>query len=119
VAYPRTPTYRKVRPPLGDDQPRHSDRPRQPPLSSDNPPLSSDNPLWVTAYSINLTGYSPGLLHAWLRLNTGTWLAECSCIVHSPNKQARHHLRQWVPTSAITPRTRATNGNHAELFSST
>ena len=113
VAYPRTPTYRKVRPPLPVTINLGIA------IARDNPPLSSDNPLWVTAYSINLTGYSPGLLHAWLRLNTGTWLAECSCIVHSPNKQARHHLRQWVPTSAITPRTRATNGNHAELFSST
>jgi len=97
--YPRTPTYREVRPPLpvtiNLDQA----------IARDNPPLRSVNPLWVTAYSIKLTGYCPGMLHAWLRLGTGVWLAECSCIVHSPNNDARHGLRQWMPASAITPST--------------
>ncbi len=98
VAYPRTPTYREVRPPqpvtINLDQA----------IARDNPALRSANPLWVTAYSIKLTGYCPGLLHAWLRLSTGVWLAECSCIVHTPNNDTRHNLRQWVPASAITPR---------------
>jgi len=58
------------------------------------------------------------MLHAWLRLGTGVWLAECSCTVHSPNNDARHDLRQWVPASAITPRTKATNGNNAKRFAS-
>ncbi len=72
-------------------------------LARDNPPLRSVNPLWVTAYSIKLTGYSPGLLHAWLRLNTGVWLAQCTFTVTSANHRERQQLRQWVPASALNP----------------
>ncbi len=96
-SFPRTPAYREVNPPrpvtINLDQA----------VARDNPPLRTVNPLWVTAYSIKLTGYCPGLLHAWLRLGTGVWLAECSCVVHSPNNDARHNLRQWMPASALQP----------------
>ncbi len=72
-------------------------------LARDNPPVRTTNPLRVTAGGLRLTGYCPGLLHAWVRLNTGTWMGECTFIAHSGNRRAALDLRQWLPASAITP----------------
>ncbi len=97
-SFPRTPAYREVTPPqpvtINLDQA----------VARDNPPLRTVNPLRVTAGGLRLTGHCPGQLHTWARLNTGTWLAECSFTVHSGNHRGTLDLRQWLPASAITPR---------------
>jgi hypothetical protein len=97
-SFPRTPAYREVTPPqpvtINLDQA----------VARDNPPLRTVNPLRVTAGGLRLTGYCPGQLHTWARLNTGTWLAERSFTVHSGNHRGTLDLRQWLPASAITPR---------------
>jgi len=113
VAYPRTPTYREVRPPLPVTINLNQA------IARDNPPLRSANPQWVTAYSIKLTGYCPGLLHAWLRLST-RGLAR-GVLLHRAQPQQR---RPPLPAAMGAgqrhhPRARATNGNNAERFSST
>jgi len=99
-SFPRTPSYREVTPPqpvtINLDQA----------LARDNPPLRTVNPLRVTAAGLRLTGYCLGQLHAWVRLNTGSWLGECTFTVHSGNHRAALDFRQWLPSSAITPRQR-------------
>jgi len=95
--FPRTPSYREVVPPqsviINLDQA----------LARDHPPVRTTNPLRITAGGLRLTGYCLGLLHAWVRLNTGTWMGECTFIAHSGNRRAALELRQWLPASAITP----------------
>jgi len=95
--FPRTPSYREVVPPqpviINLDQA----------LARDNPPVRTTNPLRITAGGLRLTGYCPGLLHAWVRLNTGTWMGGVH--VHRAQRQPpgcsraaavaageRHHL---------------------------
>jgi len=95
--FPRTPSYRQVTPP----QPVSINLDQA--LARDNPPLRTTNPLRVTAGGLRLTGSCPGLLHAWVRLNTGTWMGECTFTVHSGNHRAALELRQWLPAGAITP----------------
>ena len=95
--FPRTPSYRHVTPP----QPVSINLDQA--LARDNPPLRTTNPLRVTAGGLRLTGYCSGQLHAWVRLNTGTWMGECTFTVHSGNHRAALDLRQWLPASAITP----------------
>ncbi len=96
-SFPRTPSYRAVCPPrpvvieLGQA------------VARDNPSLRTVLPLRVTAGGVRLTGCCPGWLHAWLRVNTGVWLAECTFTVHSGNRRASLALRQWVPASAVRP----------------
>jgi len=95
-SFPRTPSYREVTPArpvtINLDQA----------LARDNPSLRTTNPLRVSA------GFAPqrllpGLLLAWVRLTTGTWMGECTFTVHSGNQRAALELRQWLPASAITP----------------
>jgi len=112
-SFPRTPSYRQVTPPqpvtINLDQA----------LARDNPPLRTVNPLRVTAGEpeaagglrvtaggLRLTGYCPGQLHAWVRLNTGSWLGECTFTVDSGNHRSALDFRQWLPASAITPHQR-------------
>lgn len=96
-SFPHSPSYRTVAPP----QPVTINLDQS--LARDNPPLRTRNPLWIAAGGLRLTGYCTGTLHAWVRLNTGTWLAECSFTAHSGNRRAALHLRQWLPASSITP----------------
>jgi hypothetical protein len=72
-------------------------------LARDNPSLRTTNPLRVTAGGLQLTGSCPGLLHAWVRLNTGTWMGECTFTVRSGNHRAALDLRQWLTASVLTP----------------
>ena len=99
-SFPRSPSYREVTP----SQPVTINLDQA--LARDNPPLRTVNPLRVTAGGLRLTGYCPGQLHAWVRLNTGSWLGECTFTVHSGNHRAALDFRQWLPSSAITPRQR-------------
>jgi hypothetical protein len=98
-SFPRTPSYLEVVPPqavtINLDQA----------LARDNPSLRTSNPLRVTAGGLKLTGYCPGHLHAWIQLNTGTWMGCCTFTAHSGNQRGQLDLRQWLPASAITPRT--------------
>jgi hypothetical protein len=80
----------------GDHQPRPGPGPRQP-LPAHHEPAPRE------CGGLRLTGYCPGRLHAWVRLNTGTWMGECTFTVHSGNQRAALELRQWLPASAITP----------------
>ncbi len=88
---PHPPCYRDVSPP----QPVTIDLDQA--LARDNPPLRSVRPLWVTAAGLKLTGSAAGELHAWIRLDTGTWLGLCVFVAHSGNQRAQLQLRQWVP----------------------
>ncbi len=81
-SFPRSPSYREVTP----SQPVTINLDQA--LARDNPPLRTVNPLRVTAGGLRLTGYCPGQLHAWVRLNTGSWLGECTFTVHSGNHRA-------------------------------
>jgi len=72
-------------------------------LARDNSCLRTMNPLRVSAGGRRLSGYCPGLLHAWVRLTTGTWMGECTFTVRSGNQRAALELRQWLSASAITP----------------
>ncbi len=95
--FPRTPSYRQVTLPrpvrINLDQA----------LARDNPPLRTTNPLRVSAGGLRLTGSCAGLLHAWVRLNTGTSMGECTFTVRSGNRRAALDLRQWLLAGAITP----------------
>ncbi len=99
-SFPRTPSYRQVTPP----QPVTINLDHA--LARDNPPLRTVNPLRVTAGGLRLTGYCPGQLHAWVRLNTGSWLGECTFTVDSGKHRSAPDFRQWLPASAITPHQR-------------
>lgn len=72
-------------------------------LVRDNPPLRTTNSLRIAAGGLKLTGNAPGYLHAWIRLNTGTWLGLISVTAYSGNHRAHLYLHQWVPASAIWP----------------
>jgi hypothetical protein len=58
------------------------------------------NPLRITVGGLRLTGYCAGRLRVWVRLNTGTWMGECTFTVHSGNHRAALKLRQWWPAAA-------------------
>ena len=93
--FPRTPSYREVTPPrpvtinLGQA------------LARDNPSLRTVNPLRISAGGLRLTGYADAQLHAWVRLDTGVWLARCTFTARSGNRRAALTVTQWVPASAI------------------
>ncbi len=96
-SFPLTPSYREVCPP----RPVIVDLGQA--LARDSPSLRAVLPLRVTAGGAQLTGCCPGVLHAWLRVNTGVWLGECTFNVHSGNRRSSLVLRQWVPASAVRP----------------
>ncbi len=97
-SFPRTPSYRVVCPP----RPVIIELAQA--VARDNPSLRTVLPLRVTAGGVQLTGDCPGWLHAWLRVNTRVWLAQCTFTAHSGNRRATLTLRQWVPASAVRPR---------------
>ena len=100
-SFPHTPSYREVIP----AQPVTINLDQA--LARDSPPLRTTNPLRVSAGGLRLTGYCSGQLQAWVRLNTGTWMGECTFTVHSGNHRAALDLRQWLPASAIAPQRRS------------
>lgn len=72
-------------------------------IHRDNPSLRTTLRLRIGAAGLNLDGTTTGVLHAWARLNTGTWLARCSFDVRTGNRLGYLSITQWVPASTIRP----------------
>lgn len=55
---------------------------------------------------LDLTGNVPGLLHAWARVNDGSWLGLVEMVLWTNNGNGQLSVTQWCPAPALSPRDR-------------
>ncbi|WP_233434637.1 hypothetical protein [Nocardia yamanashiensis] len=58
-------------------------------------------PMRVKAGGLNLSGRVSGRLHAWARVNDGSWLGLVSLSVSTGNDHGRLDITQWCPARAL------------------